>query len=294
MTADAIRSSKRPVSFSAPVVHGLDRSLHSHSPPGALMDGRLRSRRLPTVMLLFLCTAPCAEAEQFVCRPIVRGDTASRLARQLTGDADAAYTSTFQIFDPARRIFVPKSHYRRLSTDWQVCVARDPVVAEAPVLTSAKLALASAPLALAPADRAQDGVIFVAKMGAAVLLALLIGVAAAGSVAPRPIPPVMRRAGEEFVCAFARPLMDSSSSSPPIQARLRFVRRKEQLEISIAPGAGRRYPNLVDHKRNVEYDVHRVMRLLGTHFVVSDRLRATGRWVVVPIRLADVKEAGVK
>jgi hypothetical protein len=131
-------------------------------------------------------------------------------------------------------------------------------------------------------------------MGAAVMLTLLMCVAAAGSMAPRSIPPVMRRAGEEFVCAFAEPLIDSSSSSPPIHARLRFVRRKAQLEISIAPGAGRRYPNLVDHKRNVEYDVQRVMRLLGTHVVVSDRLRAAGKWVVVPIRLAGVKEAGAK
>jgi hypothetical protein len=51
---------------------------------------------------------------------------------------------------------------------------------------------------------------------------------------------------------------------------------------------------LVDHKRNVEYDVNRVMRLLGTHVVVSDGLRAAGKWVVVPIRLADLKEAGAK
>jgi hypothetical protein len=104
----------------------------------------------------------------------------------------------------------------------------------------------------------------------------------------------MRRAGEQFVIAFARPLIDPSSSVPPIQARLRFIRRTQQLEISIAPGAGRRYPNLVDHKRNVEYDVNRVMRVLGNHFVKSDRLRAAGKWVVVPIRLADVKQTGAK
>jgi hypothetical protein len=36
------------------------------------------------------------------------------------------------------------------------------------------------------------------------------------------------------------------------------------------------------------------MRLLGTHFVVSDHLRAAGRWVVVPIRLADREQAGAK
>ena len=123
---------------------------------------------------------------------------------------------------------------------------------------------------------------------------LLICAAVGHSLAPRPIPPVMQRAGEEFVIAFARPLIDSSSGVSPIQARLRFIRRAQQLEISIAPGTGRRYPNLVDHKRNVEYDVNRVMRVLGTHFVVSDRLRAAGQWVVVPIRLADLKQTGAK
>ena len=78
------------------------------------------------------------------------------------------------------------------------------------------------------------------------------------------------------------------------QRGIRLTELAQRLEISIAPGAGRRYPNLADHKRNVEYDVNRVMRLLGNHFVVSDRLRAAGKWVVVPIRLADVKQTGAK
>ena len=131
-------------------------------------------------------------------------------------------------------------------------------------------------------------------MGAAVLLALLMGVAAAGSVAPRPMPPDLRRAGEEFVAAFARPLIDPSTDTPPIRARLRFVRRMEQLDICIAPNTGRCYPNLLDHKRNVEYNVDRVMQLLGTRVVVSDRLRSEGRWVVVTIGLANLKQAGAK
>jgi hypothetical protein len=75
---------------------------------------------------------------------------------------------------------------------------------------------------------------------------------------------------------------------------MRFVRRRQQLEIAIAPGPGRRYPNLADHKRNVEYDVTRVMRLLGTRFVVGDRLRTAGKWVVVPIRAADKIQTGAK
>jgi hypothetical protein len=118
--------------------------------------------------------------------------------------------------------------------------------------------------------------------------------AVADQMAARRIPPVMQRAGEEFISAFARPLIDPSSRVPPIAVRMRFVSRAQQLEISIAPGEGRRYPNLVDHKRNVEYDVHRVIALLGTRVVVSDRLRATGKWVVVPIRLANPKQAGAK
>lgn len=292
------------------------------------MDGALRNRRLPAVVVLLLfAAAPCAEAQQFVCYTIVRGDTPSRLARQLTGDAAAVYTHVFQIRDPARQMFVPKSQYRRgLSTHWQACVAIGPVksmpLAYAPVVALAAPAVApagpaitSAPLAITPArpantsaplpftspppalaalEGSQDDFVFIAKIGSAVLLILFISAAVGDSLAPRPIPPVMQRAGEEFVIAFARPLIDSSSSVSPIQARLQFIRRAQQLEISIAPGAGRRYPNLVDHKRNVEYDVDRVMRVLGTHFVVSDRLRAAGRWVVVPIRLADLKQTGAK
>jgi hypothetical protein len=285
------------------------------------MDGTLRNRRLPTVVLLLLCAAPpCAEAQQFVCWPIVRGDTASSLARQLTGDRGAVYSHAFQIRDPARQMFVPKSQYHRgLSTHWQACVAMGPLtsipLAYAPVvassvpavppggpaitstplaITSAPPAITSAPAALAPSDGWRDNFVFIAMVGSLVLLMLLICLAVGNSLVPRPIPPVMQRAGEEFIVAFARPLIDSSSSDPPIQARLRFVRRAQQLEISIAPGAGRRYPNLVDHKRNVEYDVNRVMRALGSHFVVSDRLRAAGKWVVVQIRLADLKQTGVK
>ena len=291
------------------------------------MDGTLRNRRLPTVVLLLLCAAPpSVEAQQFVCWPIVRGDTPSRLARQLTGNPAAVYSLAFQIRDPARQMFVPKSQYRRgLSPQWQACVAIGPVrsmpLAYAPVvasavpavapaepaitstpllISSAPLAVTSAPPALASSDGSQDDFVLVAKIGSAVLLVLglllmlWICAAVGRSLTPRPIPPVMQRAGEVFVVAFSRPLIDSSSSGPPIQSRLRFIRRAQQLEISIAPGAGRRYPNLVDHRRNVEYDVNRVMRVLGTHFVVSDRLRAAGKWVVVPIRLADLKQTGAK
>ena len=289
------------------MVQGLD-AKYGFGEACCVMDLSLRSHRLPGVVLLLLCAMPSrVDAQQFVCWPIAAGDSASGLARRLTGNAAAAYGFAFQIRDPARRMFVPKSHYQHLESDWQACVARGPVpdnlIAYAPVVELAESArvpdehiiapipqaLASAPLALARADRTLTDIPFAATIGAAVLLIMVLS-AVAGSVAPRLIAPSVRRAGESFVTVFARPLVDPSSGVPPIQARLRFVRRKQQLEISIAPGPGHRYPNLADHKKNVEYDVDRVIGVLGK-YVLCNPPRAAGKWVVVTIRPAG-KEQG--
>ncbi len=259
-------------------------------------------------MLLLFCALPSrVAAQQFVCWPIAAGDTVSSLARRLTGRADAAYGLAFQIRDPARRMFVPKSHYQRLQTDWQACVAPGPVpksqalyapvvelaasavVTDQPSATTPQ-ALASAPLTLARADRPPINVPFAATTAALLLIVLLS--AAAGSLTPRPIPPSVRRAGRTFVTVFARPLIDGSSGVPPIHTRLRFLRRKQQLEILIAPGPGHRYPNLADHKKNVEYDVDRVLRALG-NYVLSRPPRAAGKWVVVTIEPSASHEQGL-
>jgi hypothetical protein len=266
------------------------------------MRGTMRSARLPAVLLLLLCALPSwVAAQQFVCWPIAAGDTASSLARRLTGSADAAYGLAFQIRDPARRMFVPKSHYQRLQSDWQACVAqagvpKTPVVQARVVALAASAmvpdqpiaitprSLASTPLTLARADRRLTGVPLVATIGAAVLLIMLLSVAA-GSLTRRPLPPSVRRAGEHFLTVFAQPLIDPSSGVPPIQARLRFVRRTQQLEIFIAPGPGHRYPNLADHKMNVEYDVDRVVRVLG-NCVLTKPPRADGKWVVVTVGMS--------
>src|SRR5262245_13129610 len=90
-----------------------------------VMNATLRSRRVLTVVLLVLCAAPSgAGAQDFVCWPIARGETASSLALRLTGNAARAYSDIFQIKDPSRQMFVPKSQYQRLHPDWQACVAR--------------------------------------------------------------------------------------------------------------------------------------------------------------------------
>lgn len=251
------------------------------------MTATLRRRRLSAIVFLLFCTAPLgAEAQQFLCWPIVRGDTASGLALRLTGTAVTVYSEAFQISDPERQTFVPKSQYSRLSTDWQACVA--------PELVRSNL-LAAPPVAPpAPPPAPVYDVSFAVKFGAGVSLMLLMISAVASYAAGRPVPPALQRAGEEFLTTFATPLVDPTSAVPPIAGRLRFVRRTKQLEVCIAPNGGRRYPNLSDHKKNVVYDVHRVIRTMGVHRIVCDRLHAEDRWVVVSIRLAEPKQAGAK
>ena len=265
-----------------------------------------RLRRLTTlVVLVALIAAPlAAEAQQFVCRPIARGDTASGLARRLTGNAATAYTERFQIRDPARGRFVPKSQYKRLRAHWDVCIASDVRISRvaAPATQAPRAPQPSPPQRLqlmlprAPQPSASP---YDASLGwrVGVMVSLMLfacSVIRKRVTARRTIPPEMQRAGEQFLSAFTRPLVDPASDVAPIKARFRFVPELHQLEIFIAPNAGRRYPNLFDHKRNVEYDVDRVVQLLGRDVVVSDRLRAEGPWVVVPIRRVDLKQAGAK
>ena len=266
------------------------------------MIATLQHRRLSAVVFLILCGAPvCAEAQQFACWPIARGDTASGLARRLTGSAATAYSDRFQIKDPVKRRFVPKSRYSRLSTDWQACVAERLVTRDqfvpAPVSASAAAPMSAAvppASAASPPPAPSYDVGFAVRFGAGVSLMLLMISMVSSYAAGRPMPPALRRAGEDFVTAFATPLVDPTSPVPPVAARLRFIPRKQRLEIGIAPQGGRRYPNLSDHKKNVEYDINRVIRILGPHRIVCDRLHADGQWVIVSIRLAQPKQAGAK
>ena len=111
---------------------------------------------------------------------------------------------------------------------------------------------------------------------------------------PRAIPADLKAFGDAFVQAFGRPLIDDRFGDPPIRARLRVASGQADLEILIAPSDGRTYPNLSDHKHNLEYDVDRVLRTVGDRQFTSGQPRAEGPWVVIPIRRkADLKEAGV-
>ncbi len=95
---------------------------------------------------------------------------------------------------------------------------------------------------------------------------------------------LLTRFGERFVQEFDRPLR-SNPSDRAIDCELRLSPGRSRIEVLLAPRDGRRYPNLADHRKNVEYDISRVLELMKHPPFVQGPLYAQGRWVVVPFQL---------
>ena len=212
-------------------------------------------------------------APRFTCYTVQRGDTAARLALRLTKDARNRDAPWFQIFDPGASAFVPKNRYEHIQPGWRVCIAEKiPAVAAhvqpvqfrhrwwwwAPVL----------------------------------LFATVLGwVAAQNSLEKRQATSrVLERFGTSFVREFERPLLQLPCLESPLRSRLRIVPQRNWMEVLLAPNAGWHYPNLSDHRKNVEYDVERIVALLGERRFVCGQLGTRGPWVVIPFRL----EGGLK
>ena len=105
---------------------------------------------------------------------------------------------------------------------------------------------------------------------------------------------VVRYFVHRFVDEFERPLVRYDVEERPVRSRLRCGARLRRFDILLAPGEGRRYPNLSDHKKNVEYDVARVMHVLADDSFVSGALYTQAGWIVVPFQFtAGPKQSGV-
>jgi hypothetical protein len=106
---------------------------------------------------------------------------------------------------------------------------------------------------------------------------------------------VMRRFSGEFVREFGRTWTQYRGAGPLPRARVRINPRRERLEILVAPSPGQTYPNLSDHRFNVEYDVARVTAALQHHPFANDRPYAEGEWVVLPFQFRGrVHKEGVR
>jgi hypothetical protein len=235
------------------------------------------------------------------CYPVQAGDTAARLAQRLTGDLHSRHQPWFQIVDPMTDRFIPKREYGRIQSGWQVCVATERLrgalvrpAAYRAVPTSGVLVRT----AFAPERSAIDMSLLV---WVAPLVVLLAGGAVAWGVAGRyagerrVMVAVMRGFGDRFVGEFERPLFRKRPVDRALSSRLRLAPSRRRLEILLAPAAGRTYPNLADHRKNVEYDVERVLKVLEDRQFVHDPLHAEGEWVVIPFRMkSDVQQEGGK
>src|SRR5262249_9225247 len=226
------------------------------------------------------------------------------VARRLTGRADSRHEAWFRIIDRAKSRVVPKTAYDRILTGWLVCVpaarlappsgarpidtirpsdSRTPFPEPQPIREPQPMAGMSAPhvdpLELEVALLVLGPALFGAAIGLSwpMLERFLRN--------RRSRSREVRDFGGLFVRDFERPLVIDGVIARPIRARLRWVSLQRRLDILLAPAPGRRYPNLDDHKPNVEYDGDRIAHPLRHHPFVRQPLRAEGPWVVVPFQL---------
>ncbi len=247
-----------------------------------------RARWLLLPALIAHTTAHDAVAQPFLCAPIRLGETASQVANRITGEANGAREPWFQIVDPATSRFVPKARYGSVRAGWHACVATGLPAAVAPPVASNESPwtrhLRTAYDDVGRLIRSPDS-----DLGLWLVLLTLIAIATHSAdhyfKDRKQVLNVMQRFSQKFVREFERPLAGGEISVPPIQSKLRFAPHASRLDILIAPGAGRRYPNLTDHRNNVEYDLRRVLNVLRDEPFVNGRPYMDGRWVVLPFSL---------
>jgi hypothetical protein len=273
---------------------------------------------LPTALMLAVAPTD-AFAQSLVCHAIRRGDTATQVAQRITGDGRNRYQPGFQIMAPSGR-FVPKSQYDRIRPGWRACVIKRAIESSSPNVNHAEAAASEAIDAVdgptapeAPGAAAvetsgggpQPAASDVRTIGRVDLTVAWLGAAA---VVPwfgwwilddylarrRTASIVMRHFAGRFVREFERPLIQQDAAERPIRVRLRYSPFGWRFDIFLAPGTGRRYPNLADHKKNVEYDVGRVLHVLADESFVNGPLYAHQEWVVVPFQFTvGPKQTGV-
>ena len=276
--------------------------------------GWRRLRRVARSALLFVLvlTAPSASfSESLICHAIRSGESAAELSRRITGESRNTYQSWFQVMDASSR-FVPKSQYDRIRPGWRACIVKTPT-RPITVGLADRAAQASPPMpaetgglvvdddlvllwfanARRLIDSARALVDVEIWIGATVIMALVSWRVLDGYAGRRKhVLVVMNHFAYRFISEFERPLVQLPPE-PPLRSQVRLSPARARLKILLAPGQGRRYPNLSDHRKNVEYDVVRVLQLLADDSFVPDSLYPQAGWVVVSFQFeVDRKRTG--
>jgi hypothetical protein len=240
-----------------------------------------------SIVLVLAAGPPAARAQQHVCYAIQSGDTAAQLAQRITGDPRNTHQPWFQIVDPATSRFVSKAAYNRIHPGWRVCIVNGPDERRTAQASYVEAAGSSLQSMAADAVRAIDGIdITLVWLGAIVVVPWLAWWILDDYFGRRKaVLIVLSHFANRFVREFERPLIQRRGAERPVRAQLRLNPHRARVDILLAPGAGRRYPNLSDHKKNVEYDVTRVLHLLADKSFVRGPLYGQAGWVVVPFQL---------
>jgi hypothetical protein len=230
---------------------------------------RLVPRWITFVVAGFAAESAAAEP-RFVCYPVMPGDTVTAISVRLTRDSRSWRGPGFQIFDPAAARFVSKGNYNHIRPGWQACVAQ-PSVARLEAPHPAGGQMIWWPL-----------ILLGALCSAAVATLLVIQLSLDRRKATQA---ALQRFGAAFISEFERPLIDERGPRSGLRAELAVSPDRRSGEVRLAPVEGRRYPNLADHRTNVEYDVKRVVSALNDRRFICGPLRAYGAWVAIPFRL---------
>ncbi len=218
-------------------------------------------------VLAAVASESASAVPRLICYPIVPGDTVTAISVRLTRDPQSWRGDGFQIFDPATARFVP-----RATTAIFVPAGRH--AWPSPSVAGSQ--------ALRPASSQMGWWILILLCSAAIAALFVIQ----SSLDQRKATiAALQTFGAAFIREFERPLLDQRGSRSVLRAELALSPDRGSLEVRLAPTDGRRYPNLSDHRTNVEYDVERVMNLLNDRRFICGPLRARGSWVAIPVRL---------
>ena len=231
---------------------------------------------------------------QRTCYPVLTRETAGRVAKRLTGNPSNRHASWFHFLDHSR-MPVAKRDYELIRPGWLACLDEESLESislnvQASVRDSGSRSVVrlSGPLAGIDPKLVALGPVLVAA------LALILWVPGYAR-RRRARLEAMRRFGHAFVREFRRPLTEFRGAGRPLHARFRIRPHRSEVEILLAPAHGASYPNLSDHRANVEYDVARVMRALRQTSFINGRPYAEGEWVVLPFQFSgSVQQGGIR
>ena len=199
---------------------------------------------------------------------------------RMTGSAQQEYQPWFQILDAHRELCRSRGT-AGIHAGWRACIPwsrRGVAWNREPPSTTANDVAAGGGILQAFASSVAAG----AWWGVGLFVVLLLAFDGRQYARRRRvIVGMMQRFGERFVSEFERPLRTPGCEERPVESQLRFIPRRQRLEILLAPTGRRRYPNLSDHRGNVTYDAERIVLLLKEERFVGGQLSGDGKWVVI-------------